>query len=52
VEDAPALPPAPFPKRQKASAKPKAAKPKPASDAPKKPVTTKAARLKDRDSLH
>ena len=54
VEEAP-LPPAPFPKRQKASAKPKAAKPvkaKPASDAPKKPVTTKAARLKDRDSLH
>ncbi|MCJ2078247.1 ribosome maturation factor RimP [Methylobacterium sp. E-016] len=52
AEDAPALPPAPFPKRQKASGKPKAAKPKPASDAPKKPVTTKAARLKDRDSLH
>ena len=58
AEEAPPLPPAPFPKRQKASAKPKAAKPKadkPAkapSDAPKKPVTTKAARLKDRDSLH
>ncbi len=55
AEEAPALPPAPFPKRQKASAKPKAAKPikpKPASDAPAKPVTTKAARLKDRDSLH
>ena len=55
ADDAPALPPAPFPKRQKAGAKPKAAKPvkaTPASDAPKKPVTTKAARLKDRDSLH
>lgn len=50
-----ALPPAPFPKRQKAGVRPKVAKPakvKPASDAPKKPVTTKAARLKDRDSLH
>ncbi|WP_375455360.1 ribosome maturation factor RimP [uncultured Methylobacterium sp.] len=55
AEAAPAPPPAPFPKRQKAGAKPKLAKPvkaKQASDAPKKPVTTKAARLKHRDALH
>jgi ribosome maturation factor RimP len=49
VEHARIIPATPRPKKAKAAAKPKA---RPEQAGPKKPVVTKAARLKNRDSLH